>query len=114
MKLNDAMRQTLNGYARTLHGQGRADANGMILGLAREHDLERRDAVAAYREWERETLAAHEAREKRVSYYVKGSPGRYVVVKDIPGESDQVAAGPSADYGAMHRQALALDSQRGA
>ncbi len=60
MKLTDAMRETLDSYARTLSGEGRSDPEGMITRLAREHDLERPEAVAVYREWRRETLGNQE------------------------------------------------------
>jgi hypothetical protein len=60
MTLTDAMRQTLDNYARTLDGEGRSDPEGMITRLAREHDLERPEAVAVYREWRRETLGDQE------------------------------------------------------
>jgi len=60
MKLTDAMRETLDSYARTLSGEGRSDPEGMITRLAREHDLERPEAVAVYRQWRRETLGNQE------------------------------------------------------
>lgn len=60
MTLTDALRETLDKYARTLDGEGRSDPEGMITRLAREHDLERPEAVAVYREWRRETLGDQE------------------------------------------------------
>ncbi len=60
MKLTDAMRETLDSYARTLYGEGRSDPEGMVTRLAREHNLERPEAVAVYREWKRETLGDRE------------------------------------------------------
>lgn len=60
MSLTDATREMLDNHARTLYGEGRSDPEGMVTRLAREHDLERPEAVAVYREWRRETLGGQQ------------------------------------------------------
>ena len=60
--LTDAMRRTLDGYARSFPGT--SDPAGMIVGLARQHGLKRSAAVTAYRQWERDPLAAHRRAER--------------------------------------------------